>query len=55
MLVCYIQYCCFSGLDPLFNILKQDHYVSGAGSAPIFIQGLGLTPSIGPNRIGIFT
>jgi hypothetical protein len=50
----------FSGLDPLFNTLKRDHYVSGAGSAPIFrwkclMQGLVLSPSIGPNRTGNIT
>jgi hypothetical protein len=31
------QYCCFfSGLGPSFNILKWDHYVSVACSAPVF-------------------
>lgn len=27
---------CFSGRDPSFNILKKDHYVSGAGSVAVF-------------------
>jgi hypothetical protein len=33
-MVRYIQYCCFSGPDTSFNILKRDHYVSRADSAP---------------------
>jgi hypothetical protein len=28
----YIQYCCFSRIDPSFSILKRDHDVLGAGS-----------------------
>jgi hypothetical protein len=35
-MVFYVQYCCFSGLIPLFSILKRDHHVSGPDSGPVF-------------------
>jgi hypothetical protein len=39
------QYCCSYWLHPSYKILKQDHYVSGAGSAPIFRwKHLGVIP-----------
>jgi hypothetical protein len=34
MMVCYIQYYCFSGSDVTFSILKGDNYVSGDEPVP---------------------
>jgi hypothetical protein len=55
--------CCFSGLDPSFSILKTKALRFGSWlcsrlqvKLPILlVQGFGLAPSIGPNRIGSFT
>jgi hypothetical protein len=64
--VYYVQYCCFSGRHPSFDIVKQDTtfrdlaLLPSSGKNPIVVgpieslfQGLGLAP-IGITRIGFF-